>query len=192
MSIFDAIVKRLTSAAKDAEKNVEKKLSIRTTKVIFPKLPETYEEFVALPQAKMETPAETAALTVVAFNVYPRDPELSLKMVNYLRGPRPISEMDRQFIAERMQDKDYVTRSYFKGATYKNDYEPSLPYTVSPFTNPHSDLQNNMKRMWINSGGADSPRCVDVRLAKDGKWYLWEQNILADIRKPDSTNPWAE
>ena len=48
-----------------------------------------------------------------------------------------------------------------------------------------------MKRIWLTSGGADSPRYVDVRLAKDGKWYLWEQHMLVEIRKPESENPWA-
>ena len=66
-----------------------------------------------------------------------------------------------------------------------------MPYTVAPYTNPHSDIQENMKRMWLNSGGADNARFVDVRLAKDKKWYLWEQHILVEIRKPDSQDPWA-
>lgn len=110
-------------------------------------------------------------------------------MLNDLRGPRPLSGMDLQFIADRFRDKDYVPCSYFKGATYTNDYIPQEPYTVSPFTNPHSDIQENMKRLWLNSGGANSPRNADVRLTKDGKWYLWEQYILSDIRKPESTNP---
>ena len=26
---------------------------------------------------------------------------------------------------------------------------------------------------------------------KDGKWYLWDQFILSDIRQPESANPWA-
>jgi len=45
--------------------------------------------------------------------------------------------------------------------------------------------------LYLQSGGADSPRGVQLRLAKDGKWYLWEQYLLADIRPPESTNPWA-
>ena len=48
-----------------------------------------------------------------------------------------------------------------------------------------------MLKLFIASGGADSPRQVEVRLAKDGKWYLWEQFLLSDIRQPESANPWA-
>lgn len=187
MGIFDFLKKQVNQAVKSAEKG----LSINHVEISFPSLPKTYEEFVAMPQARLDTPFNTAAMTVVAFSCYPADKELAIRMLNYLRGPRPLSNMDLQFIADRFRDKDYVPRSYFRGATHQNDYQPSVPYTVSPFTNPHSDIQQNMKRIWLESGGADSPRYVDVRLAKDGKWYLWEQYILSDVRPPESTNPWA-
>ncbi|MBO4880030.1 MAG: hypothetical protein IK064_05935 [Clostridia bacterium] len=160
-------------------------------KVVFPKLPETYEEFIALPQAKLETPYDTAAMTVLAFSYYPKDKDLSLRMLNYLRGPRALTPVNEMFFADRFRDKDYIPRSYFKGATVENDYTPSEPYTVIPFTNPHSDLQENMKRIWLTSAGADSPRYIDARLAKDKKWYLWEQYMLVDIRPIASENPWA-
>ena len=39
--------------------------------------------------------------------------------------------------------------------------------------------------------GADSAREIVLREAKDGKWYLWDQFILSDVRKPESENPWA-
>ncbi len=187
MSIFDDLKNKVNDAVKKAAKDFGEKRS----DVVFDKLPDTYEEFLELPQAALSDPFDTAALTVLAFCYYPKDSALSLKMLDYLRGPRPLSGMDKQFIVDRFRDKDYVPRSYFKGSTYKNDYVPSEPYTVSPFTNPHSDIQENMLRLWLESGGADSPRYVDVRLAKDGKWYLWEQYILAGIRDPESSNPWA-
>lgn len=41
-------------------------------------------------------------------------------MLDYLRGPRPMNGMDKQFIADRFRDKDYVPRSYFEGATSNN------------------------------------------------------------------------
>ncbi len=191
MGLFDKLRSVLTGSFNKVEKEVGQKLAIRSTDVIFPKLPESFDEFMQLPQAALGTPADTAALTVVAFSCYPKNKELALQILAYLRGPRPLSGIDKQFYEERFSEKDYVPRSYFKGATPSNDYEPSMPYTVSPFTNPHSDIQANMKRIWLTSGGADSPRYVDVRLAKDGKWYLWEQYILVDIRKPESSNPWA-
>ena len=99
--------------------------------------------------------------------------------------------MDKSFIADRFRDADYVPRSYFKGANPQNNYNPSQPYTVTVFENPYSYDTENYAKLFITSGGADSPRNVMLRKAKDGKWYLWEQYILVGIRQPESTNPWA-
>ena len=39
--------------------------------------------------------------------------------------------------------------------------------------------------------GKPLPNATKIWITKDGKWYLWEQFILADIRQPESANPWA-
>ena len=159
--------------------------------IVFSRIPSSLEEFTALPQAAMATPQDTAALTVLALSVYPSNKEAALSMLNFLRGPRPMSEYEKQFIRDRFMDKDYVPRSYFVGATPQNDYTPSVPYTVIVNENPYSYQEENYATLHINSGGADSPRQVKLRLAKDGKWYLWEQFLLSGIREPESMNPWA-
>lgn len=160
-------------------------------RITFYDLPETLEAFKVMVEAKQDTPFGTAALTVLAFCVYPKNKELSLEMLDFLRGPRPLSVMDKQFIADRFRDKDYVPRSYFEGATPQNDYQPAEPYTIAVSENPYSYQNEGYATLYITSAGADSPRSVQLRLAKDGKWYLWEQYILADIRKPECENPWA-
>ena len=160
-------------------------------RITFYDLPETLEAFKVMAEAKQDTPFGTAALTVLAFCVYPKNKELSLQMLDFLRGPRPLSVMDKQFIADRFRDKDYVPRSYFEGATPENNYQPSAPYTITVSENPSSYQNEGYATLYVTSGGADSPRSVQLRLAKDGKWYLWEQYLLADIRKPESENPWA-
>ena len=160
-------------------------------RITFYDLPETLEAFKAIAEGKQNTPFGTAALTVLAFCVYPKNKELSLQMLDILRGPRPLSVMDKQFIADRFRDKDYVPRSYFEGATPENNYQPSAPYTITVSENPYSYQNEGYATLYVTSGGADSPRSVQLRLAKDGKWYLWEQYLLADIRKPESENPWA-
>ena len=163
----------------------------RTEEVVFDRLPGTLEEFKAMPQAALSTPFQTAAMTVLAFCFYPQNPQLSLDMVNYLRGPRPLSGYDQSFIKDRFRDSDYVPRSYFEGATPQNDYLPQEPYRVRVSENPYSYQNQGYATLYIRSGGADSPRSVQLRLAKDGKWYLWEQFILVGIRQPESQNPWA-
>jgi len=163
-----------------------------TREIRFAALPESLAAFRALPQAAMATPFDTAALTVLAFCIYPKDKALALDALNCLRGPRPLSVLDQQFIADRFMDgKDYVPRSYFAGATPQNDYTPSQPLTLQITAGPYAYQNEGYAKLDLRSGGADSPRQVQLRLAKDGKWYLWEQYLLPDIRKPESENPWA-
>lgn len=185
MGLFDKL-KNNPVAPQDFQAGVNS-----TQKIVFSALPETFEEFVALPEAKMETPFDTAAMTVLAFCFYPENKELSLRMLDFLKGPQPLSPMDKQFIRDRFMDKDYVPRSYFDGATPENNYLPAEPYTITVSSNPYSYQNEGYATLYIKSGGADSPRSVQLRKAKDGKWYMWEQFILADIRKPESENPWA-
>ena len=133
-----------------------------------------------------------AAMTVLAFCVYPKDKDLSIKMLNFLRGPRPLSGMDISFIRDRFMDgRDYVPRSYFEGATPENDYTPNVPLKIVIGDNPYSYENGGYAKLLVRSGGADSLREIVLREAKDGKWYLWDQFILADIRQPESADPWA-
>lgn len=163
----------------------------KTENIIFEEIPENLSRFATLPQAALSTPFDTAAMTVLALNVYPKDKETSLQMLEFLRGPRPMNGAEKQFIADRFRGKDYVPRSYLKGAVPGNDYQPTRPYTVSVSENIYSYGEAGYAKLFIPSGGADSPRPVKLRLAKDGKWYLWEQALLTGIREPESSNPWA-
>lgn len=163
-----------------------------TKEISFSSLPSSLEVFRALPQASMETPYDTAALTVLALCLYPDDCGLSFAALDYLRGPNPLSGIDKQFISDRFTDKkDYVPRSYFNGATPQNDYTPSLPWTVRITAGPYAYQNEGYAKLDLRSGGADSLRQVLLRKAKNGKWYLWEQYLLSDIRPPESANPWA-
>ncbi|MGN0452541.1 MAG: DUF6935 domain-containing protein [Ruminococcus sp.] len=165
--------------------------ALRNEIISFADIPTTLEEFISLPQISMTSEYDTVALTVVALSLYPYNKEECIKILNYLRGPRPLSEYDKQFLSDRFRGKEYIMRSYFEGATPENDYAPTSPYTVKVFANTYSYSEENYANLYIQSGGADSPRSVKVRKAKDGKWYLWEQFLLSGIRAPESTNPWA-
>ncbi len=195
MGLFDMFkdkaVNQIGNQVGNAIKQGVQNVGNKSERIVFNSLPETYEQFISLPQATLSTPFETAAMTILAFCYYPMNRELSLQMLDYLRGPRPLSGYDKQFIRDRFMDKDYVPRSYFEGATPQNDYQPKEPYTITVSDNPNSYTNEGMARLFVKSGGADSARQIDLRKAKDGKWYLWEQYILSDIRQPESSNPWA-
>ncbi|MBO4798764.1 MAG: hypothetical protein J5494_08370 [Candidatus Methanomethylophilaceae archaeon] len=181
-NLKDNIKKTVDGATGSGSKSVD---------IVFPKLPDNFEEFKALPQAQLSSEFDTAAMTVLAFCFYPQDKNMCFDMLNYLKGPEKVSEYQKSFIADRFRDGDYVPRSYFKGAVPGNDYVPSEPYTITVFSDPYSYDNEGYAKLNIRSGGADSPRQVTLRKAKDGKWYLWEQFILVGIRKPESSNPWA-
>ena len=159
----------------------------------FEALPKNLEELKALPEAKMDDPFKTAALALCALCAYSEDREAGTEMLNFLRGPRPMSPAEIAFLNDRLMDgKNYVARSYFNGATPENEYTPSTPYTVKVISNQYSKLENgNYMKLLIHSGGADSPRSVTLRKTGGGTWYLWEQNLLSDIRIPKSQDAWA-
>ena len=163
----------------------------RIVEVSFDRIPETVEEFCALPQPSLTIEFDVAALTVLALCVYPVNREQSLAMLDVLKGPKPLTEYEKQFIRDRFMDSDYVPRSYFKGAAPDNDYKVDAPFVVAVEENPYTYSDEGYAKLYLTSGGADSPRYVQLRHAKDGKWYLWEQFILSGIRAPESTNPWG-
>ena len=160
-------------------------------KFVFQQLPETMEQLQALPEAERKTPYQTAALTVCALCAYAAHKKTGTEMLNWLRGPRPLSNFDLSFLDDRLRDgKIYVPFSYFQGATPDNDYFPAQPFVLEVESNPTSDDVQGYFKVTIRSGGADSPRSVMLRQQADGSWLLWEQYLMADIRLPKSKDPW--
>lgn len=162
-------------------------------KITWNELPKNLEEMQALPQADLKTPEGTAALAVAALAVYPTNRDECHRMLNFLRGPRPLSVFDQQFLRDRFMDsKDYLVRSYFKGATPANNYTPDVPYVLEFTDNVAPMAEEGYKRLDIRSGGADTPRQITLRLKPStGEWFLWDQAILVGIRVPVSQDPWA-
>ena len=160
--------------------------------ITFQALPSTLSELKALPEAGMKTPEGTAALTVAALCAYAASPENCYEMLNYLRGPRPLSPAEKQFIRDRLlDDKDYIPRSYFAGATPDNDYTPSVPYVIEFSDSVTPIAEEGYKKFDVRSGGADSPRSVMLRnKPSSGEWFLWDQTLLAGIRIPKSKDDW--
>lgn len=58
--------------------------------IILNRLPRTLEELKEMPQAGLTRPEEVAALTVAALALYPENPAETEKMLDFLRGPRPL------------------------------------------------------------------------------------------------------
>ena len=165
-----------------------------TSVVRLEKLPGTLKEMMAMPEARLEKPEDTVMLTVAALEACGRDPEEGYRMVDYLRGPRPLSNAEKQFIRERFSYGDCrrVPLSYFRGAVPANGYEPEMPYTLEIRASSSKIADEGFFKYDLVSGGADTARPVMLRLKPStGKYYLWEEHLLVQIRPPVSEDPWA-
>ena len=136
MSIFDKLKRGAADAVKNAAQNAVSNFTEKRETFTFTALPESLAELQALPEADLDTPYKTAALTVCAICAYAADKNIGTEMLNWLRGPRPLNDGDISFLNDRFRDgKTYVPFSYFKGANPDNDYTPDEPYTLTIFTN---------------------------------------------------------
>lgn len=188
MGIFD----KLRGVANSAVDNAVNSVGNKTETFTFAKLPESVAELQVLPEASLDSPFKAAALSLLALCAYGADKATGIEMLNFLRGPRPLSSMEISFLDDRFRDGQwYVPFSYFKGATPENDYTPTEPYTLDIESNPHSAANEGYMTLWIKSGGADSPRQITLRQKGDGRWFLWEQFVMVGIRTPKSQDPWA-
>ena len=159
---------------------------------IFESLPESLMQLQARPEAALDTPFQAAALTICALCAYAADKNVGIEMLNFLRGPRPLSPHEISFLDDRFRDGQYyVPFSYFEGATPANDYTPNQPFTLAVESDVTSAANEGYMKLLLRSGGADSPRNITLRMRGDGKWLLWEQFVLVGIRTPKSKDPWA-
>ena len=154
-------------------------------------LPESVDQMKSLPEAALSNPFQTAALTVCALCAYGTNKAAGEEMLNFLRGPRPLSAFDISFLNDRFRDGKHVPFSYFQGATPENDYTPAKPFTVTVTAGPYADANPGYKKLHIQSGGADSPREIVLRQKGDGQWLLWDQFLMVGVRQPKSQDPWA-
>jgi len=177
MSIFDRLK---DSAQNDAVRSFT-----------FSALPESLAQMQALPEGVLTDPFQTAALTVCALCVYAADKNIGAQMLNWLRGPRPLSNYDISFLNDRFREGHQVPFSYFAGATPENDYTPDQPFRLTIEAGPYADANAGYKKLHIRSGGADNPREIVLRKTAEGKWCLWDQFLLVGIRQSRSANPWA-
>lgn len=182
-------VQGVTNAVVNAAVNSQKAYS-------FAYLPESLSALTALPGADLHDPCAVAAFTVLALCEFPKNRDACCEMLNYLKGPRPLTPMEIGFIRDRFMDGvDYVPRSYLEGTSPANNYTPSVPYTVvvKEFAHSRDNFKDGYLRLWIRSSGADTERFVDLRYKPStDQWFLWEfGGMLSGIRIPVSQDVWA-
>ena len=199
MGIFDSLKNIAESTIKrEASKTIANAVNSigkgknRSECFSFTAVPQNLSELQALPEATLDTPFKTAALTILALCLYKDNPDIVLEMLDFLKGPESVSPYEKQFIKERLTDKYYIPFSYFIGATPENGYAPSAPFTIEVFENPYSFDNENWATLWVKSGGADNMRSIKLRKKPStGQWFLNDIQCLSEIRVPKEADPWA-
>ena len=107
MGLFDRMQ---NNARSEQEKKDNTPKSVTVT---FEQLPENLSDMQKLPEASLSTPFMTAALAVCAYCCYAVDKEAGKEMLNFLKGPKPLSNYDIQFINDRLSGKAYLTKLPF-------------------------------------------------------------------------------
>lgn len=195
-SVNSGINKAVNNAAKDIRDGVSKAVNTKTKKVKFDTLPATFEEFKALPEAKLTDYFESAALAVVMLQLCATNREEGLKALEFLNGPDAVSGQDRQFINDQFMDnRSYIPRSYFKGSNPENNYTPDQPYVVEIIENAYSkeEFEKGYLTLYCESSGADSERVIKLRNKKStGEWFVTDfRGLLSGIRIPKEQDAWA-
>ena len=161
--------------------------------IIIQKIPESLQEFEAL-AAGQRTPEKISALFLCALSLFDRNMTAGVSAMNLLRGPKPMTPYDAQFLRDRLRGKAYLPLAYFEGATPQNGYKPNAPYVLNVLSDPRpQDIEPGYLRVFLKTAGADSPRPMKLRQkASTGEWFLWEySSILSGIRIPAAEDPWA-
>ena len=154
-------------------------------------LPATLAGFEALPR---RTPEEVCAGFLCALRLFQTDKDAGVAAMDLLRGPRPMSPYDVQFLRDRLRGKEYLPLAYFAGATPENGYTPTRPYALDVLPDPRpQDIEPGYLRVFLKTAGADAPRPVKLRQkGSTGEWFLWEySSVLSGIRIPAALDPWA-
>lgn len=193
MGLFDKLMGGVEKAAEQVSAAAAGQAAeVKSETFTFSTIPTSVAELKALPEASLDSPFKTTALALLALLYYEKDVNATVEMLNFLKGPDPVSEYEKQFLKDRLAGKYYKPYSFFAGASVENGYEPSMPLKITVSSNPYSYPEPNWATLYVKSAGADSERPVKLRLKPSaGTWYLNDIQCLSDIRIPANEDPWA-
>ena len=157
-------------------------------------IPDNFGEFESLAATLRSSVGGVCALFLCAVALFDKNKDDGTAAMNVLRGPRPMTPYDVQFLRDRLRGKPYLPLAYFAGASPENGYKPAVPYLLDVLPDPRpQDVEEGYLRVFLKTAGADSPRPIKLRRkASTGEWFLWEySSILSGIRIPASEDPWA-
>jgi hypothetical protein len=109
-------------------------LSIQSGKVTFNRFPATVEEFVQTREKIGGEPHGAVALQIMAYEMYRRDRSIGEECIRLNSTTSSVGMSLRRFGELYSSDvnyqRPYQMAAFLKGATDKNGYSPTKPYTV--------------------------------------------------------------
>ena len=121
-------------------------------------IPGTLQEFRMCPQMDLSRPENTCVMFLCALQLYIKDREAGVAAMNMLRGPRPMTPYDSQFLRDRLRDKAYLPMAYFEGAMPQNNYTPTQPYVLHVLPDPRpQDIEDGYIRVFLKRQGQILP-----------------------------------
>ena len=114
------------------------KTSNKSWQVIFDELPTSLKMLRDLPESSLNESYYAPALLIPSLCLWSINKDEAINMINFLKGPQPLSIREIQFINERLRSKEYLPYSYFEGTSPQNCYKSLKPYIVKISTVPTS------------------------------------------------------
>lgn len=170
----------------------------------FQKLPTSLEE---LKEFVLDNPSAPVAANMCAFAATDTtknnitvwgEKHPSFAMYDYLNGPGcDISAATKSSMFHGMlKSVENGRYAYFQGATPKNAYTPTKPYTLTMYVGPYyipakestiGHPEGTPERLMVlfSFAGDDEQRYLDVYQSSDGNWYAYEnqwQHLIASFK----------
>lgn len=164
-------------------------------------LPTSLEQFQEQITAKAGDPKGATGLFFDAIYVYlSGEKDLGKQLIMEMSRYKEWSESQHRMLLERMESMPHIYRSYAVGATPDNAYEMDpqkyeLAFHGEVDLKPYVDKgEGEFAKLFIRSGGADSPRPLVLQRNNQGQYKVYEFSSLnLDIRPvkapPDTSLP---
>lgn len=140
------------------------KMSEKTVKV--DAIPQTVEEFAALQQELATEPEGAVMMVILAMEVYNQNHSVGeecIRMANVDINFSSMYSRVRDLFNGDSSSRPYQVATFFKGATPRNAYNPTKPYTIRVRQNPahrtderSQSLRGYVKYLQVYSSGFDN------------------------------------
>lgn len=166
---------------------------------VIPSIPSNVDSLLEIRDSLATTPEGGAAFFVLAMYLKAMESDLAMpaftigmdssQLRNDPRGYRGFSPSAsyNDFINRYLPRAPYIAFSYFQGALPENGYAVgNTDLVVQTIRNPYSEIAEDEIKVFVYSGGADTPRPITLKRNNRGLWKAKNSNSLfVGVRAPE-------